>query len=73
MHKIVYLAPANMHTNHLLAYSDCHYCKKYYKNHPGIEARQSPLLLIRYLCYYTSASASGNNKDILLMWGLTMT
>ena len=27
-HKAVYLTPANMHTNHLLAHSDCHYCKQ---------------------------------------------
>ena len=27
-HKAVYLPPANIHTNHLLAYLDCHYCKQ---------------------------------------------
>ena len=28
-HKAIYLAPANMHTNHhLLTYSGCHYCKQ---------------------------------------------
>ena len=27
-HKAVYLAHANMHTNNLLAHSDCYYCKQ---------------------------------------------
>ena len=27
-HKAVYLTPTNMHTNHLLAHFDCHYCKQ---------------------------------------------
>ena len=26
--QVVYLAHANMHTNHLLVYSGCHYCKQ---------------------------------------------
>ena len=27
-HKAVYLAHANMHIDHLLTHSDCHYCKQ---------------------------------------------
>ena len=27
-HKTVYLAYANIHTNNLLAHSDCHHCKR---------------------------------------------
>ena len=40
--QVVYLAHANMHTNHLLVYSDCHYGKQvllkpYYSMHIQVE------------------------------------
>ena len=59
------------YTNYLLAHSDNHIVNKCYKNHAGIEASCTPLALIEYLCYLHLGlgSASGNNKDILLMVG----
>ena len=31
--QAVYLAHPNMHTNHVLVYSGCHYCKQVLNNH----------------------------------------
>ena len=38
MKLFTYIAPANMHTNHLVAHSDHHYCKQVLQNYVGIEA-----------------------------------
>ena len=75
--KTVYLVHANVHTNHLLAHFDHHYCKQvlYYKTMLDCWDRShlNPLVLVGYLCYLhlglDSVSTLGNNKDILLAVG----